>query len=107
MYITINNSNSPSFEKFIKIKGNKKDLNLFRQSILKPNSDFITISSNDKKKSNLFILTGKDAKKVLNKISSGELFIDICDKLNDILGKKPDTMTLKTAKKKFDQKSLF
>ncbi len=90
---------SPSFGKFIKIKGQAHDIKHFRKQLLEQDGDFITIATKkQEKKQNLYIISKKDYDKFIDLIKKIHFF-ELRTHLEKYMAKKPKSIDVKEAHK--------
>ncbi len=100
---------TPSFGKFIKIKGKKVHLEHFREQLRKDTKkDFVTfIRRTTSKKSKLYILSGKDLDEFINYAKTGASLIDFRHKPEKFLKTSPILMRVHEAYEQLKKKKLL
>ena len=109
MQLNIQNQINPTtFGKFFKISGKKNELDNFRNELKNNSYDFVSfIKNKSKKKSVLYIITGKDYDKFLDLMSEVPHFFDLRRYPENFLKKKPKSYSLKELKKRFKKNKVL
>ena len=92
-------TSSPSFGKFIKVKGHAHDIKHFRKHLLEQDGDFLTLmTKRESKKPNLYIISKKDYDKFID-LTRQIHFFELRTHLEKYMGKKPKVMDVEEVHK--------
>lgn len=98
---SINNCNSPSFEKFIKVKDSPGKLTSFRSELNESSDTFVSFWAKKKSKNPvLYIISGKHLDKFIDLVQKNIYFRDLRTNPEKFLKTKPITLNAAKAKKK-------
>lgn len=99
MYINKTNNTQPSFQKFIKIKGQPHGVQKFREELLEQTDKYMTLGvKKDKTKSILYLFSGKDFDEFIDWTKKIH-FREFRTNIEKYMSKKPKVMGLSEAKK--------
>lgn len=100
------NSYSPNFERFIKVKGSAEDISSLQNELRNYSDDLITLTHKKRNdKSVLYILTGKTFDKFIDLIPK-VWFRQLRTNIEKYIGEKPEKLKLKTLKQKLNSKQF-
>lgn len=104
---TQNDINKPNFGRFLKISGDTKHLNKFRNELKEESDNFTSFIKKSEKKSFLYIISGKDFDKFLDLLPKIVTFMDFRLNPEKFLKKKPKNFKLKDAISKLNNNKLL
>ena len=103
-------NNYHAFGKFIKIKGQGKHLEKFRNELeTKSRKDFVSLisPSKEKHKKNLYLFSDKDLDKFIDIIKCDSCLIDFRKNPEKFMDKNPIKIKLHEAREKFEKNKLW